>query len=136
MGTSVVACRLESERADELYHASLSSGACSMHYWTERIRPTHFLSLCLLDGHAQGPLVPSMYNISMGTCPLTEAPIPHLYGLDVRTKPCTFTGKIYFGVCGMQRHKMEISTATKVRSLLVREMYSDNGTLSPRSLQY
>ena len=36
----------------------------------------------------------------------------------------------------MQRHKMEISTATKVSSLLVQETYSDNGTLSPRSLQH
>ena len=35
-------------------------------------------------------------------------------------KPCTFTGKIYFGVCGMQSHKMEMK-------------YSDKGTLSPRS---
>ena len=50
-----------------------------------------------------------------GTCPLTEAPIPRLYGLDVRTKPCTLTGKIYFGICGMQRHKTEIK-------------YSDKGT--------
>ena len=44
---------------------------------------------------------------------------------------CTFAGKIYFGVCGMQRHKVEM-----VASLLVRGMHSDNGTLSPRSLQY
>ena len=63
-------------------------------------------------------------------------------------KPCTFTGKIHFGVCGMQRYKMEMKyndkglssfeehTATKVRSLHVREMYSDNGTLSLRLLQY
>ena len=62
-----------------------------------------------------------------------------LYGLDVRTKPCTFTGKIYFGVCGMQRHKMKMKYSDKgtlSQSLLVREMYSDNGTLSSRSLQY
>ena len=32
--------------------------------------------------------------------------------------------------------KWKWSTATKVRSLLVREIYSDKGTLSPRSLHY
>ena len=45
-------------------------------------------------------------------------------------KPCTFTGKIYFGVCGMQSHKMEMKYSDKGTLFLVREMYSDNGTLS------
>ena len=34
---------------------------------------------------------------------------------------CTFAGKIYFDVCGMQRHKMEIK-------------YSGKCTVSPRSM--
>ena len=44
---------------------------------------------------------------------------------------------VYFYQASVEcSHKMEISTTIKVRSLLVREMYRDNGTLSPRSLQY
>ena len=37
-------------------------------------------SLCLLDGHAQGPLVPSMYNISMIQTPvLRRTELCHFY---------------------------------------------------------